>query len=204
MDFLYLAGTLTVIFVVILGVCVFLLWRCARTEGKMSLPNTLLDIIEHVQGAKYEMLFVVDRNGEIVFEETQYQPERVDLTEEQHEYMRAHPGLVEIHNHNDDTPPSLDDLIMSASDKCSECMVIGTEHLYSVRPVKDWRSDAEMYQLLEKHKHLATSEVVENRCVGQYPDGSLLIETIESVKSTEEFLQKITKDAGYIYEKMRL
>lgn len=171
-----------------------------RSGLNQKAHETIAMIIKNLRGLPYEVEYIIDKDGNIIFEQTQYSPKNVEFTDEQIAYMKSHPGTISIHNHDTDTLPSMTDLSFSARTKQDRLIVVSPHYTYVVTPpASGWKSDDELNAVLEKYMHLFSIINYSEHFAGIAPDGVVLMATEIEYETTDEAMAAIVDELGYHY-----
>lgn len=152
----------------------------------------------------YETMYAYDSEGEMLFCATQYDSKTVRFSPEQEDYLVSHPGCVTMHNHVEDIPPSLNDLVYANQMKLDFFVVMSPNFAYLVMPGRSgWQSVEALGRAATKHLDLfrivaANNTVTDNRF---NDDGRFMFYADIDITSTDEAIAAITNQLGYTYRK---
>lgn len=185
---------LVVSLVIILAVAILAVRSVSRSapEGEgdnrpTKKEQTILETMEHLRGLNFEVEVAIDPDGEIIGEYTQYHPLHTEHTDEEIVYLRGIDGLTMIHNHDTDTPPSVQDLLYAGNIQLAQMIVVTPSYNYFVSPGKNgWSTGEELNDVVNKYLHLF-------KVVSTSPGG--LIE----IASTDQAIENVARDLGYTY-----
>lgn len=173
-----------------------------RAKKSFLLQQRVAEIVEHLHdlNAPYEIIYIIDQEGKVVAEETQYDPDRVALKEEQVVFMQTNPGCISIHNHRTNTPPSIDDL-MEAAERCESCLIVVTpKYKYIITPsLTGWKSIEDLEAAVQKHSDKLRVINITGLTFTPADDGGWLLHTNYEIESTEGSLEAIVRELGYGY-----
>lgn len=164
----------------------------------------ILAAIKRLRGLNFEVEVVLRVDGTMFSETTQYNPEFVVHTEQQVALFRSNGDLTQIHNHVDDIPPSLQDLLYAAEADFAQIIVVTPHWVYYVsRPTTGWKKETELLAALEKYFQLfETQRVGDPEFVMMAPDGSVIKSENYEVTSTDEALAAVCRDLQYALTKV--
>ena len=125
------------------GICVPVIVNAVFNYSLQT--NAIEETIKRLHGLNFEVEVVLEEDGEIFFETTQYYTEFVHQTDEQIARFRDNGDLVSVHNHVDDTPPSVQDLLYAAEADFAQIVVVTPKWIYRiVRPELGWADESEI------------------------------------------------------------
>lgn len=171
-----------------------------RRGASIKLDRTVADLARILRATPYEVMYIVDDCGELIFEATQYDTRRVHLSDREIAYLQSHPGSIGLHNHDTDVPPSVGDLLFAARTRQSCLIVVSPHYLYTVEPPESgWKTDQEtnaafgnlfyLFKVVDENQHFA----------GIASDGAILVETEYRIESTDAAIEALTDRLGYAY-----
>lgn len=174
-----------------------------RAATASCLPEIIANLEESLRGLPFETEYILDQEGKIIFQQTQYNQKFVEFSDEQIQYLQQHPGSISLHNHDTDTPPSCTDLAFAALTAQSFLLVISPHFRYIVSPgPTGWKDSTALDQAFNKHRHLfKVVDLPGERVVGIDNDGALVTETLIEVESTDAAIEAVTQELGYCYRK---
>lgn len=177
----------------------------SRVKAMRQLSISLNEVIDSLRNLPYEVEYILNEKGEIIFSETQYNARAVNFSNEQIAYLQSHPGSISVHNHNENIPPSLDDLAFAALCNNSYFVVVSPNYIYTVGPsASGWKSGEEVNVVVNRHLHLCKTTVVGRKLVKVETDGAQIYAEDFEIATTEEAIKAITEDLGYFYERRSL
>lgn len=160
----------------------------------------IAEIAKSLRGLPYEAEYIIDQDGETLFNQTQYNAKSVEFSDEQIAYMVAHPGSISIHNHNTDTPPSVTDLSFAARTRQNCFIVVSPNYTYIVEPpASGWKGDDELEAFCKKHMRLFNIINRTERFAGFDRDGAILMLSEVEYETTDEAMAAIVAKLGYHY-----
>lgn len=172
---------------------------CAAVEARLA------EVAKAIRNLPYEISVFIDPVGEIVFKETQHDAKAVRFSNAQIGYLQQNPRHINIHNHNTDTPPSIQDLFFSAQVKAAYFVVVTPHYTYTVypRPVSGWASEAELNEAVNKFQPLfkLVGMKFDNEIVETLPDGSVISADTLEYECTDEAIESVTQYLGYRYDR---
>lgn len=170
----------------------------ATYKPEAELEKSLTSIIDSIRNLPYEVQYFVRQDGKIIYSTTQYSPKRVTPPPERLSYLREHPGAIGVHNHNDDVPPSMNDLVFAADMKMSRTIVVSPHYVYTVLPPADgWKNQDAVNVAIQKHLRLfkATKKGQTAVALG---GGIAVYDDIE-LETTEAAMVAVAQELGYTY-----
>lgn len=193
-------------------VVVVLMWLFAKMQKLVTkwslrhssdlLKRRIIEAIEILHGLKFEAEIVLDEKGETIMNVTQYDSTQICFTNEQLLFLQSHPGLIGIHNHDEDVPPSLRDLNFAATAQHKSIIVVSPHYVYYVAPgVDGWKSEPELNAEAETYLDLFQHDVKRRRLVGSEADGGVWFEEDIELTSTHEALEAVAQALEYEYRR---
>lgn len=170
-------------------------------ESHAAVDSKLNEIAQSIRDLPYEVSIFIDQSGGIVFQQTQYDSKAVHFSDVQINYLENHPRHINIHNHDTDTPPSVQDLLFSARIKAAYFVVVSPHYTYTVypHPVSGWASHAELEAAVTKYEYLLHPVGQEKHFVGTDSDGAFMFEEVTEYECTDAAIESITQHLGYHY-----
>lgn len=161
--------------------------------------STVEETTERLRGLNFEVEVVLDSYDMIVSETTQYDPGFVHQTDEQIALFRENGQLTSIHNHVDNTPPSVQDIAYAASADFSQMIVVTPGCNYHIfRPETGWKTEPELNDAVNKHLRLFRGRRTgQPTIVAKEPDGAVVEAESYEIVSTDKALGAICRDLGY-------
>lgn len=167
---------------------------CESTKSDM-----ITKTVGRLHGLNFEVEVVLSDDGSVFSETTQYDAEFVHQTDEQVKLFRENGNLISIHNHVDDTPPSVQDIVYVAMANFAQVIVVTPKKVYCIlRPENGWKTQNDIVEAVNKHIDLFEKRRVgEPTIVGVEPDGAVVEIADYAFVSTDEALEAICQDLGY-------
>lgn len=166
-------------------------------------PSTKTDMIAEtigrLRGLNFEVEVVLNGDGGIFSETTQYDAEFVQQTDEQVRLFRENGNLISIHNHIDDTPPSVQDISYVAMANFAQVIVVTPKKVYRIlRPEAGWKTQNDIVEAVNQRVDLFEKRRVgEPTIVAVESDGAVVEAVDYAFVSTDEALEAVCQDLGY-------
>ena len=158
-------------------------------------PSTKTDMIAETIGRLRGLNFEV----EVVLNGDQYDAEFVQQTDEQVRLFRENGNLISIHNHIDDTPPSVQDISYVAMANFAQVIVVTPKKVYRIlRPEAGWKTRNDIVEAVNQRVDLFEKRRVgEPTIVAVESDGAVVEAVDYAFVSTDEALEAVCQDLGY-------
>jgi len=194
-------AVVAVIFVACTFVCVPIIVASLVDDSVLS--SAISETIERLHGLNFEAEVVMGGNGEIFSETTQYSTEFVHQTNEQIAMFKDAGDLIGIHNHVEDIPPSMRDLLYAAEADFAQIIVVTPRWVYRIsRPDTGWEEEAKLNDAMSRHLELFKGRQVEKPVVVAIEsDGAVVESECYEIASTDDALEAVCRDLGYIITK---
>ncbi len=113
--------------------------------------ETLSEFMENICRENVEICGEFSVNGEKLFERTDFSDSTVTVPTDWATLasLVAGGGVIHVHNHLDDAPFTYEDLLTITRINAHEAIVVTPHYIYSLRPYRDWPSEAEITHYMQ-------------------------------------------------------